>query len=299
MQVAGTKQEEEAKKLQQQEVVGVDVEMGEADEGEAEELKAGVRCSRCTKKGHSVANCLTEIYCVICDKHDHVNYKCPLLKMPRPVAHAVGYAVHGLGFYHIPRAPLAKMRKESRTAVVSVQGGSLSMEEVQGQLGRLFPGKWVWELKPHDDGSFLVKFPSRVELQRAVPFGGADIKGTCVSAGARIKFDEWHEKEIGFLLPKVWVRVFGMRRELREFLELWAVRTMLGSTQIVDMETTRKNNFGRVLVAVLNPSLIPKELDVVIADHYFELQFEVEKWGFDENGEEVAVEWTGVISQMV
>jgi hypothetical protein len=66
---------------------------------------------------------------------------------------------------------------------------------------------------------------------------------------------------------------------------------MLGSTQMVDMETTRKNNFGRVLVAVLNPSLIPKELDVVIGDHYFELEFEVEKWGFDENGEEATFEW--------
>jgi hypothetical protein len=66
---------------------------------------------------------------------------------------------------------------------------------------------------------------------------------------------------------------------------------MLGSTQMVDMETTRKNNFGRVLVAVLNPSLILKELDVVIGDHYFELEFEVEKWGFDENGEEATFEW--------
>jgi hypothetical protein len=67
---------------------------------------------------------------------------------------------------------------------------------------------------------------------------------------------------------------------------------MLGSTQTVDMETTRKNDFGRVLVAVLNPSLIPEKLDVVIGDHYFELDFEVEKWGFDENGDEAVIEWS-------
>jgi hypothetical protein len=30
---------------------------------------------------------------------------------------------------------------------------------------------------------------------------------------------------------------------------------------------------------------------VVIGDHYFELEFEVEKRGFDENGEEVDVDW--------
>jgi hypothetical protein len=43
----------------------------------------GEKCSRCTKRGHFAAACKAEIYCVICDKHnDHVNYKCPMLKMP-------------------------------------------------------------------------------------------------------------------------------------------------------------------------------------------------------------------------
>jgi hypothetical protein len=280
---------------------GGDVIMGEAGDGEdggSEDAKVGKKCSRCTKKGHVAASCTADIYCVICDKRDHVNYKCPLLKMPRPVAHAVGYAVHGLGFYHIPRPPLPRSKKESKTATISVEGCKLSKEEVQKQLERLFPGKWVWELKDHEEGSFLAKFPSRMELQRAVAFGGADIKGANIPVGARIKFEVWQEKETGFLLPKVWVKVYGMRKELREFLELWAVGTMLGSTQVVDMEATRKNNYGRILVAVLNPSLIPDKLDVVIADHYFELEFEVEKWGFDENGEEAAFEWSGGVSEV-
>jgi hypothetical protein len=85
------------------------VVMGEANtggDGAATELKTGAKCDRCSKRGHAAASCTAEIYCVICDKNDHVNYKCPILKLPRPVAHAVGYAVHGLGFYHIPRPPL-------------------------------------------------------------------------------------------------------------------------------------------------------------------------------------------------
>ncbi|CAO2191582.1 unnamed protein product, partial [Urochloa humidicola] len=68
----------------------------------------------------------------------------------------------------------------------------------------------------------------------------------------------------------------------------------LGSTQTVDMEMTRKNDFGRVYVAVLNPLLIPAKLDVVIGDHYFELEFKVERKGVDENGEEVEFNWTGL-----
>lgn len=62
------------------------------------------------------------------------------------------------------------------------------------------------------------------------------------------------------------------------------------------MKTTKKNVFGILFVAILNPKLIPKVLDVVIGDHYFELKFEVEKKGVDENGEEVEFnleDWDG------
>jgi hypothetical protein len=122
----------------------------------------------------------------------------------------------------------------------------------------LFPGKWAWELKAHEGNAYLAKFPSKVELQRAVTFGGADIRGKGVPAGIRLRFEVWQEKEVGFLLPKVWIRVFELRWEMYEFLDLWAIGSMLGSTQTVDMETTRKGNFRCVQVAVLNPSLIPE-----------------------------------------
>lgn len=55
-------------------------------------------------------------------------------------------------------------------------------------------------------------------------------------------------------------------------------------------------SLGGFFVAVLNPKLIPKMIDVVIGDHYFELKFEVEKKGVDENGEEVEFnleDWDG------
>jgi hypothetical protein len=189
------------------------------------------------------------------------------------------------------------VREDSKTAVVAVEGGQLTKEEVKGQLQRLFPGKWVWDLRDHECNSFITKFPSKLELQRAMAFGGEMAKGDNIPAGVGLSFDLWQEKEIGFLLPKVWVRVFGLRKELREFLELWAVGTLLGSTQTVDMAETRKNNYGRVQIAVLNPALIPAQLDVVIADHYFELEFEVERVGVDENGEEAVFDWNGGIEE--
>jgi hypothetical protein len=132
--------------------------------------------------------------------------------MPRPVAHTVGYAVHGLGFYHIPRPPLSRAKRDSETTLISVEGGLISKEEVQKQLESIFPSKWVWELKEHEENTSLTKFPSNVELQRAVASGGGDLKG------------------VGFLLPKVWVRICGIRKDLREFLELWVIGSLLGST---------------------------------------------------------------------
>jgi hypothetical protein len=78
-------------------------------QGEREAARHGGKpriCTRCSLKGHATADCQAEIHCDICDAHgNHVNHRCPILKLPRPVAHAVGYSVEGLGFYHIPHPP--------------------------------------------------------------------------------------------------------------------------------------------------------------------------------------------------
>nr|CAH67405.1 OSIGBa0137D06.6 [Oryza sativa] len=176
-----------------------------------DDLKGGARvkvCSRCTQKGHGVADCKVDVYCDICDCSEHVNHKCPVLKLPKPVVQAVGYAVEGLGFQHIPHQPLQRNKNYTKE-------GSCA---------------FVW----------WCSFGGKGELQRAINFGGADVKEGGVATGVRVEFEEWFEEEEGFLLPKV--------------------------------------------------------LDVVIGDHYFELKFEVEKKGVDENGEEVEFnleDWDG------
>uniref|UniRef100_J3MK80 CCHC-type domain-containing protein n=1 Tax=Oryza brachyantha TaxID=4533 RepID=J3MK80_ORYBR len=244
-------------------------------------------CTKCAQRGHVLADCSCEVYCDICDSSDHVNHKCPVLKLPKPVVQAVGFAVDGLGFHHIPHHPLPKNRKGTKKALVRVVGGELSKERLIALLHKVCLAKWNWEPVDHGEGSFVVLFPSKGELQRAINFGGADVKEGGVSTRIRVEFEEWFEEEEGFLLPKIWVRVFGVRKKLREYLPLWAVGSLLGATQMVDMKTTRKNDFWRIFIAVLNPNLVPKMLDVVMGDHYFELKFKVEKKGVDENGEEV------------
>ncbi|KAG0521007.1 hypothetical protein BDA96_08G123900 [Sorghum bicolor] len=235
--VAGKLSEDKGGAAELMEGMDVDISM-EAEEGRDGDVagRGNGRCSRCSKKGHAAGDCNAEVYCVICDSQDHMNHKCPLLKAPRPVAHAAGYAVMGLGFYHIPHPPLPRTKKDSKMARVSVMGGSLSADQLVLQLRRVVPVKWNWELKEVGEGEFLTQFPSKSELHRSIAYGRADAKGEGVPEGIRMQFEEWHEKE-AFCYPRV--------------------------------------------------------LDVVIGDHYFDLEFEVEKKGFDEKGEEVEVEWDG------
>ena len=236
-----------------------------SQDGDAARL--GGKCSRCSKKGHQAAACTVEICCVICNSNDHMNYKCHLLKAPRPVAHGAGYAVIGLGFYHIPHPPLPRVKKDTKKALVSVVGGILSGEQLIKQLRRVVLVKWNWELKEYGEGKFITQFPSKAELQRSIAYGGADAKGKGIPQGIRLQFEEWQDKEKGFLLPKVWLRLTGIEEPLREFQILWAVGSLLGSTQSMDMETTRKSDFGWILVAILDPKLMPRTIDVVIGDH--------------------------------
>ncbi|BAS92976.1 Os05g0241600 [Oryza sativa Japonica Group] len=89
-----------------------------------------IGCSKCAQKGHVVADCTIEVCCDICNSDSHVNHRCPILKIPKPSVQAVGYAVEGLGFNHIPHTPLQRSKKGTKMALVKVIGGSLSRDKL-------------------------------------------------------------------------------------------------------------------------------------------------------------------------
>jgi len=125
----------------------------------------------------------------------------------------------------------------------------------------------------------MAPFPSMVEFMRAINFGSANLKN-----GMRLNFECFEEEEyFGHELPMVWMRVLNLPKVLRAYQVLWAVGTLLGATQKVDMISTRKNKFGRFKVAVLNPTILPTTMDCVIGTRFLELQFEVEP--FMQSGE--------------
>lgn len=232
-------------------------------------------CFRCCSKGNAKEDCKVELFCVICESEDHVAPKCPTKKRQRPMAYAVGYAVDDLGFYHIHHGIIQASKKDGNTALLKVIGGHLTEPELVGHLKRLVQENFDWEVQLLAPDTWSASFPSKAALKQSINFGSADLKD-----GKVLKFEMYEEEEyFGVELPSVWMRVTNLPRALRTFEILWAIGTMFGATQMVDMVTTRKNKFGRFKVAVLNPSIIPSKMDVVIGNRFIELHFEVEPLG--------------------
>jgi hypothetical protein len=92
------------------------------------------------------------------------------------MAHPCGYDVNGLGFYHIPHAPIITGKPNNITALVTVQGGVLSIPQLVAELSRLIPERWQWQVTQHRKNSFIVPFPSRGDLLCSVAFEKAHSK---------------------------------------------------------------------------------------------------------------------------
>ena len=63
-------------------------------------------------------------------------------------------------------------------------------------------------------------------------YGAADIKNNMF-----LTFEEFEEEEnFGYVVSTVWMRVTNLPRIFRRYDVLWAIGTMFGATQQVDME---------------------------------------------------------------
>jgi hypothetical protein len=213
-------------------------------------------------------------------KHGAPYKKMPNLEAAPANGTSLGYDVNGLGFYHIPHAPINTSKTSNTSALVTVQGGVLSIPQLVAELSRLIPEKWQWKVTKHEKNSFIVPFPSRGDLLCSVAFEKAHIKEQNID----LLFEEWQPEEDGHPLPRVWIRIHRLPTKLREFSVLWALGSMLGVTQSVDMVTSLRKNYSRVEVAVLNVDLLPNLIDtVVIGDRLYSLPIQVE--GREDNEE--------------
>lgn len=107
-------------------------------------------CYRCLTKGHIMTECTVEKFCEVCASKDHVKARCPTYRADRIQATPCGYVVEGLSFFHILHMPGQKQRNDSRSAIVRVTDGVLTVANVVAELEWLIPGigfgeSRIWE----------------------------------------------------------------------------------------------------------------------------------------------------------
>lgn len=178
-------------------------------------------------------------YCFRCDSEEHATEACPLQNGAKPKAEPCGFAVDGLGFYHIPHSEKPISKLESEYARVKVIKGQMSAAQVTYELQRLVPDpdnrNWKWEVEESGENSFTTTFPSKMDLQRMVLWG--PVKTKCTKA--KMVIEEWSKSEEDkYGIPKVWVQFRGLSEGLREHPIIWAVGSILGVTCGVDMAFT-------------------------------------------------------------
>jgi len=157
--------------------------------------------------------------------------------------------------------------------VVRVLEGSLTADQLAVELDKLLPkNSWVIEEKGND--AFITNFPSSEVLNHMMNWGPMDTK----TVKGKIQFEKGTENDVfKYEIDKVWVQFQGLPKELRDFPIIWAIGSILGVSRAVDTKFTKKYGRARMKVAVLNPDLIPDQVDVVIGDYVYELQFRMEK----------------------
>ncbi|KAM0834650.1 hypothetical protein ACQ4PT_063452 [Festuca glaucescens] len=232
--------------------------------GQAQKKIDKVQCLRCGEYGHFADACVANL-CLYCEKTTHESKDCPLHAMPKPVAITYGVSRNALMFHEVPASSEVTFKHDSgKLGKISVSGGSLSAEDIVKELEWLISCNHQWELRPTDDGSFKVLFPSKADLARMTKIINVPVPGTSMF----LQFEEWSATDVDrFYLTPVWVRVHGVcYKERCDYLSLFGVGSLIGKTKEVDMAFTRTHSMARMLVEVTRVEHIP----TTTVDHTYE-----------------------------
>jgi hypothetical protein len=87
--------------------------------------------------------------------------------MPKPIAITYGVSRNELIFHEVPASSDVTFKHDSgKVGKISVEGGTLTAQEIVKELIWILPGNHQWDLKPMDDGAFKALFPSKTDLAR-------------------------------------------------------------------------------------------------------------------------------------
>jgi hypothetical protein len=149
----------------------------------------------------------------------------------------------------------------------------LTAIQIRMELERLVSAKVTWDVEKVEKNIFKTVFPTKGEMVCMIEWGELQTK----DRKSKLVIEELGGgSNIKQVMNKVWVQMAKLPSELRDFLTVCAIRTILGVTKDVDMIFMRQHNGRRMQVLVLDMALIPTSVDMVIGDNVYELDFRVE-----------------------
>jgi hypothetical protein len=188
-----------------------------------------------------------------------------------------GAADDGAGFFQIQAAQhhqIVDTVQSAAVARITVERGQISAQRLQTELARIIPLEWTWDVQVLGNQSYAVPFPSKEELDRMVQISSVNTR----DKDATFLIEEFvDDVEVVRLLNRVWVTVTKVPRVLRSFLQLWAVGSIVGATQRVDMVHLRATGQVRLQVAVLDEKKIPVFADVCVGHTVYRLFFKADE----------------------
>jgi hypothetical protein len=170
----------------------------------------------------------------------------------------------------------------------------MNVNQVTSEMERLIPGKWTWAVEEVGSNTFKTNFPSKSEMLRMINWGTIQSKDRQAKLVIEERSGGSHFKHA---MSKVWVQMTGLPSELRDFNMIWAIGTILGVTKDVDMKFTREHDRARLQVLVLDPSIIPQSVDVVIGEFVYELHFRIEPEELQDRPEPMDMDDNGMDDQ--
>ena len=102
--------------------------------------------------------------------------------------------------------------------------------------------------------------------------------------GVTLTVSVWqHNQDIipTYELEEVWVHITRVPHAYRNYLVFWALGTVIGTTQEVDMYTYRKMGIIRVKVGILDKSQLPLTTDLVFGTEGYHITYTLEDDSFE------------------
>jgi hypothetical protein len=201
-------------------------------------------------------------YCLVCDTDHHPTVHCPIPRLPKPQGYFVGCGDFATLDVHLPDSVHKPhlIPSGAPTMLVQVSGDTVTADDIQRLMARMCPGHsdWKWEALAHGPNAFLIGLPSADDVSR--------IDGMQMGVpkyNAHATFSSWRRQDIAseFFMEPVWVQVDGVPYTVRHFHGLWAVGSLIGTTQDVDLVTLRSKGIVRILIAMRDLSALEKDAD--------------------------------------